>query len=322
MLRLPKERLLLLFLLVSSSCADTVRRQSADVQSETDPKDNTQLRGLSWFGADGQGGDDKNSSSVEEGTPGAPGPMIQLMESTPCEPDHEKARAVVSLFGKIDSGNEACAAEADPDSCSGGCCRFGTHFLCDRNNAFPELPCVCNRNTAANHPHQGHLHTTGPVVSSTVEEEEKAQDTVPESTVTTERDGENIKLPSSSGESQGNTIKNAATEDESDGLLASVAEFFGGNSEQLDAPDNGIIKSNIPISALNEAVFLTGWGGEPPEDQVDAGAIKHGTFSSSKATSPGNHEPNRALIEDDYDYGHGPVNHAQWLTPFAEGTTH
>ena len=43
--------------------------------------------------------------------------------------------------------NEAACME-NPNSCSGGCCRLTDgHVECDKENAYPDAPCICNHNT-------------------------------------------------------------------------------------------------------------------------------------------------------------------------------
>lgn len=124
-------------------------------------------RDLGWFGF----GSDNTAEKKK-----AAGDMIPLIESVPCELDHNKAVSFVGRFGSLNAGNEACATEADPDSCSTGCCRFSTFFFCDVSNAFPDLPCVCNRNTAANHPHRGHDHVEAEAETKTEEKKEEGKE--------------------------------------------------------------------------------------------------------------------------------------------------
>jgi thiol-disulfide isomerase/thioredoxin len=118
----------------------------------------TNLRRLDWFGWGGAEGEDEQAISTDESaTKTVDEQTIQaasyefsgVIESVACEPDHAHAVQFVSQFGPLSAGNEDCAAEADPDSCAnaGGCCRFGNYFLCDTTNDFPDLPCVCGRNT-------------------------------------------------------------------------------------------------------------------------------------------------------------------------------
>ena len=95
------------------------------------------LRGLGLFGNDET--DAPTEDSDKDG--------IGLIESVPCEPDHSRAVDFVERYGDVKAGNAACASEADPDSCGGGCCRFGAFFVCDEDNRMAHLPCVCNRNT-------------------------------------------------------------------------------------------------------------------------------------------------------------------------------
>ena len=106
-------------------------------QDERQLKDSQKpnLRGLSWW-ADG----DVDPNAGE-------GKTTKLVESVPCEPEHSRAVDFVQAYGDLNAGNAACAAEADPDSCGGGCCRFGAFFVCDEENQMAHLPCVCNRNT-------------------------------------------------------------------------------------------------------------------------------------------------------------------------------
>ena len=66
---------------------------------------------LGWLGVGGRHENDPTTTAT-----------LKLVESVPCEPDHKKAAHFVSYFlgGDPLAGNEACAQEADPDSCTAG----------------------------------------------------------------------------------------------------------------------------------------------------------------------------------------------------------
>lgn len=53
-----------------------------------------------------------------------------LVEVHTCEPDPDKAREWVDAVGYPEQGNMECYD--DPvNACGGGCCRYGTYFICD-----------------------------------------------------------------------------------------------------------------------------------------------------------------------------------------------
>jgi len=43
--------------------------------------------------------------------------------------------------------SEMTDASCRENQCSGGCCRIYLHLICDSNNQYPELACVCNSET-------------------------------------------------------------------------------------------------------------------------------------------------------------------------------
>lgn len=115
--------------------------RSPQQEQEHEEKYQRLRRGLGFFGGDSEEEEQKEQAMLLTST------SKTLIEAVPCEPDHSAAVAFVETYGDLNAGNGACAAEADPDSCSSGCCRFGQFFICDEDNKMAHLPCVCNRNT-------------------------------------------------------------------------------------------------------------------------------------------------------------------------------
>lgn len=53
-------------------------------------------------------------------------------------------------FDSVSTGllnHELSDATCHENNCAGGCCRLYKWLICDRDNAFPDIPCVCNKNT-------------------------------------------------------------------------------------------------------------------------------------------------------------------------------
>lgn len=254
--------------------------------TDADPE-NTNLRGLSWFGFGEDKDAKKDTNQPEHGNESTK--TIELIESVPCEPLHERALQFVNLFGDVNSGNEACAAEADPDSCSRGCCRFGTTFLCDETNAFIDLPCVCGRNTAANHPHKGHLHTTGVERQPYLDEDEVTEKGTLKQKIpaNVERDGEgttHTEKGSSPPKSQ---------QGKSEGFFTSVVDFLEGKSQSKDDKDDSVTSSKSedrPSSTDDEATKRKG-DHSPKASSVDVGDDMTGN------TIDREHDSNGASLE-------------------------
>ncbi|CAB9515700.1 expressed unknown protein [Seminavis robusta] len=336
---------LVILLARTSSAEEEVKGlTTGSAAAAPDTEDKTaNLRGLSFLGFGEEGSDTNQQEETDPpklkqlptAIPIPPPGSVKLIESVPCEPNHEKAKAFVGLFGRIDSGNEACAAEADPDSCAGGCCRFGTYFLCDRINAYTELPCVCNRNTAGNHPHRGHIHsssssstteTTTETNSSDKENSDKKneQETKQEDPKQQEDNDTTTEKPKESEETfkpRTGLLKDKLDEDEDKGTVPANdstnrdGEDFEENEEQnkdglIDAAANffGVGEEQDNNDASNQE--------EAPNDG-DAGpntADTSSTETTESAATPGDSNNQASDSSANDEAAQDSVNKASFLT--------
>ena len=269
--------MLLLLVLLPSSCHGEAHAAvgTTEETANQNQEDRSSLRrglrdrDLGWFGfGSGNSDDDKKTSGV----------MIPLIESVPCEPDHGKAVKFVERFGNIQAGNEACAAHADPNSCASGCCRFGTYFFCDVSNAFTDLPCVCNRNTAANHPHRGHDHTAAEESIATADEN---------TTTAGVRDGEesealnNTEEPAEAISPKDEYESTSPDEAKSEGIIDTVLGFFGGKESGDD--DNSSDEKKDEGSEAHANISSSNSSTSSDSDDSSAGTSTISNSSSLKA---------------------------------------
>ncbi|CAB9522161.1 Polymorphic outer membrane protein [Seminavis robusta] len=81
------------------------------------------------------------ATSIPAREPSVLPPMKPLVEKVACK-DFGNEDAMSTRMDHPNS-DSVCLT----NSCSQGCCRFYWWFVCDENNDFPNIPCVCNENT-------------------------------------------------------------------------------------------------------------------------------------------------------------------------------